>query len=170
MTPNLKRIAIVGGESTGKSTLAQHLAGQLGCLWVPEYARHYLEQTGPVYDKRAVEDMARGQLILEDALAVQAASLGHEWLVCDTTLLVIEVWMQHSYQHVPTWIEETNRTRNYHTTLLCAPDLPWEYDPLREHPDLREYFFLEYKRVLKKYGLEYVLVDGERKSWSYFWR
>lgn len=152
----IKKIAIVGGESTGKSTLSVRLATELNCLWVPEFARLYLDQTGPAYTETEVEMMAYGQLALEQAILCQAKG---NTIVCDTNLLVFFVWMEHVYHNIPLWLIRHLEQYNYQTTLLCAPTLPWEPDPLRENPELRDYFFERYEQVMESFGIDYQIVD-----------
>jgi NadR type nicotinamide-nucleotide adenylyltransferase len=158
------RIAIVGGESTGKTTLSVSLAHQLGCLWVPEFARYYLDAAGPKYSEPEVVMMARGQVIMEDAMARQQLADVRPVLVCDTNLVVFYVWLQHSYNRVPDWITDALAGRRYDLTLLCAPTLPWQEDPLREHPDLQDYFFEQYQQVLRQFDIPYRSVDATKFS------
>ncbi|HXH19021.1 MAG TPA: ATP-binding protein, partial [Chitinophagales bacterium] len=89
----MKKIVIVGPESSGKTFLAEKLAAHFQCLWVPEYAREYLEKLNKPYTKEDVEKIAEGQLRLEDETAAKSKSL----LICDTNLLVIKIWMDHKY-------------------------------------------------------------------------
>ena len=44
--------------------------------------------------------------------------------------------------------------------LLCAPDLPWEFDPVREHGNDREYFFDWYKREIEQTSKPFKIIDG----------
>jgi nicotinamide riboside kinase len=37
----IKKIAVVGPESTGKSTMSAYLAKHYDTIWVPEFARGY---------------------------------------------------------------------------------------------------------------------------------
>jgi Predicted ATPase/kinase involved in NAD metabolism len=62
---SIKRVVIIGGESTGKSTLCASLAEVFQTSWVPEYARQYLEKNGPAYDFNDINLMARGHIDLE---------------------------------------------------------------------------------------------------------
>jgi NadR type nicotinamide-nucleotide adenylyltransferase len=137
----LKRIAIIGPESTGKSTLAEDLAEALDTVFVPEYAREYIAELGRPYQLEDLQIIAKGQLKLEDELAMKA----NQVLIADTTLTVIKVWSKHKYDFCDPWILDEESCRNYDLTLVCDIDLPWEEDPQREHPHLREHFFNLYK-------------------------
>ncbi|GIV33844.1 MAG: hypothetical protein KatS3mg031_1379 [Chitinophagales bacterium] len=154
----LKKIAIVGPESSGKTFLAQALAAHYSCPWVPEYARTYLTPGKP-YTAADVEQIARGQLALENRLVSEADSL----LICDTNLLVIKVWMEHKFGYVPPWIDAEIRTRHYHLHLLTAPDIPYEEDPLRENPELGTYFFAQYETLLKTLSFPYIIICGTHR-------
>ncbi len=59
---SIKKIVVIGPESTGKSTLCEKLADHYNTLWVPEYAREYLEKHGPEYTYEDLYDIAAGQL------------------------------------------------------------------------------------------------------------
>src|SRR5690606_31123528 len=87
----MKKVVILGPESTGKSTLSQQLATHYHTEWVPEYARQYLEELGRPYEQHDLLTIAAGQLGLEDEMAQKAQGL----LICDTDLYVIKVWSEH---------------------------------------------------------------------------
>ena len=127
----LLRVSLTGPESAGKSTLAAQLAAHYGTVFVPEYAREYLEQHGPTYTLAGLSAIARGQLVAEDTAAAQATRL----LFADTDLLVLKIWTENAFNTCPAWILEELQRPRYALTLLLAPDLPWTPDPLREHPD-----------------------------------
>jgi len=156
----MKKIAIVGPESTGKSTLARQLASQLGTVWVPEFARDYLAALNRPYEANDLEKIAQGQLALEEKLLSEAA----EFLICDTTLLVIEVWAEHAYGHCPEWIKASVRNQQYDFTFLTNIDLPWEPDPLREHPHLRQYFFKVYQQKLGSLKTPFAIISGNEQE------
>ena len=154
-----KRIAIVGPESTGKSTLAEKLAKQFAEPSVPEVAREYLEKLDRPYAYEDLLQIGKQQMQLEDELAMQA----QHFLFCDTDLRVIQVWSQHRYGKVDPWVLEEIARRTYDLILLCAPDLPWQADPLREHPELemRQQFFEIYQRLTEASGIPWILVSGD---------
>lgn len=139
------RIALTGPESTGKSTLSQQLAAHYGARWVPEYARAYLTGRQGPYTLADLEAIARGQLAAEDA----AEAAGGALLVCDTNLLVIKIWAKNAFGHCPAWIAQHVARPRYDLVLLLGVDVPWEPDPLREHPERRAYFYDRYRAELR---------------------
>ncbi len=162
MDPNLKRIAIVGPESTGKSEMAQQLAQHYQTEWVPEYARFYLNRLDRDYEQDDLLEIAKGQLAWED----ERAHYAERYLFCDTNLIVIKIWSYHKYGETHPWIEEQLKSRAYDYYLLSDIDLPWKPDPQREHPKLREHFFDAYNQYLQERDLPYAVVSGyesERK-------
>ncbi|MFN3556745.1 MAG: AAA family ATPase [Bacteroidales bacterium] len=150
------RIAITGPESTGKSMLCQQLAAQLGQVWVPEYARDYIDGLNRDYNQQDILAIAKGQLALEE----ESARLSPRILFCDTDLLVTKIWSLHKYGNCDPWILEQIQLHRYDFYLLCNVDLPWEYDKQREHPHLREFFFEWYQRELQQYGFAHGIVSG----------
>ena len=154
-----KRILILGPESTGKSTLAEKLARHFAEPWVPEVAREYLEKLDRPYAYEDLLQIGKQQMRTEDELALQA----NNYLFCDTDLRVIQVWSQHRYGKVDPWVLEELARRTYDLILLCAPDLPWQADPLREHPELemRQQFFEIYKQLSQASGIPWILISGD---------
>ncbi len=154
-----KRILILGPESTGKSTLAEKLAEYFAEPWVPEVAREYLEQLDRPYGYDDLLQIGRQQMQLEDEMAGGAKN----YLFCDTDLRVIQVWSRHRFGKVDPWVLEEITRRTYDLILLCAPDLPWQEDPLREYPELemRQHFFESYQQLTQASGFPWALISGE---------
>ena len=150
------RISVTGPESTGKSFLAEQLASHYQTLFVPEVARHYLNHLGRTYFYEDIALIAREQLKMEDQLALKAPGL----LFCDTDMLVTKIWSLYKYGKCDPWIEEQARIHRYDLYLLCDIDLPWEDDPLREHPGERKELFEFYKAELEKMGANYSIITG----------
>lgn len=155
---SIKKVVIVGPESTGKSTLSQRLAEELGTDYVPEYAREYLENINRDYNEKDLLEIAKGQLRLEDEKAEHAK----EMLLCDTDLYVIKVWSEAKYRKCHPWILEQIAARKYDLYLLTYIDTPWEDDPLREHPDEkdRQYFYNIYRNIVVNSGVPWVDIRG----------
>lgn len=157
---NTLRISITGPESVGKSTLAAQLAAHYGTVFVPEYAREYLEAQGPGYHYTLLdlEAIAHAQLAEEDLSSLQTRKL----LFCDTDLLVLKIWAENAFGTCPDWILTTLARPRYALTLLLAPDLPWTPDPLREHPDpaQRWRFYDLYRLNLVQLNWGFISVSG----------
>lgn len=158
----IKKIAVIGPESTGKSTLSEALAMVLHTVWVPEYARGYIEQLQRPYTEEDLLVMAEGQLRSEDELAAKADKI----LVCDTDLYVIKVWSEHKYGRCHPWILAQIAERKYDLYVLTYIDTAWEQDPQREHPDaaMREYFYNIYKDIVVESGVPFIEAKGEHNE------
>lgn len=154
----VKKIAIVGPESTGKSTLAQGLANHYQTVWVPEYARGYLDKLGKPYEQTDLITIAHGQLRLEDERLKDATS----FLFCDTTLMVIKIWSEFKYGICAPEILHKMDERKYYLHLLTDIDLPWEADPQREHPTKRSALFNLYETELLDQKLPFAVIQGQQ--------
>lgn len=152
----VKRIAIVGPECTGKTTLAEALAQHYHTVWVPEYARYYLDTLVRSYVQEDLLHIARGQLQWEDKYAAQANTL----LICDTNLLVIKIWSEFKYGNCHPEIIHELHNRYYDLHLLTHPDVPWEDDPQREHPDKRDLLFSIYKEEISRLKVPFAEIFG----------
>ena len=154
--PPLLKIAIVGPESTGKSSLSEALANYYKTVFVPEVAREYINQLDRPYQEKDLLQIAKSQCEREDLLSAKGTSI----LICDTTLLVILIWGIVKYKRVDEWIITEEKNRLYDFYLLTDIDLPWEEDPQREHPHLRQFLFDNYKEALLKKNVAFEVVRG----------
>ncbi len=150
------KIAIVGPESTGKSTLAQALANYYNEPWVPEIARSYIANLNRSYTLNDIINIAKLQLQQEHELIQKS----NKYLFCDTTLLVNKIWAGFVFKQVPEEIEKLYHAHDYRLHLLCDIDLPWEYDPLREHPHHRKELLDLYESDLIKAKANYFKING----------
>lgn len=158
----VKRILILGPESTGKSTLASDLAVHFDEPWVPEFARAYLEMLSRKYTFADLLKIGKGQMALEDEKYQQA----NKYLFCDTDLRVIQVWSEYKYKEVADWVTDELNSRNYDLILLTDIDLPWVPDPQREYPqhEMRKFFLDWYERIAQKSGFPWVKISGSKKE------
>lgn len=150
------KIAVVGPESTGKTELSKQLAEHYQSEWVPEMARTYLENLSRQYDYDDLEKIALQQLEAEEKLSKQTGEL----LICDTNLIVIKVWSDFKFGKTEPWIIEKIREQDYLIHLLMDIDMPWQYDPLREHPHKRQELFDIYVRELKFFNIPFQIISG----------
>jgi NadR type nicotinamide-nucleotide adenylyltransferase len=153
---DLKKICIIGPECTGKTTLSRALSEHYKTAWVPEYARGYLDKLNRPYDPTDLLKIAHGQIRMEDEWIREANKL----IFFDTNLLVIKVWSEHKFGTCDPEILTQHATRAYDHYLLTDIDLPWEDDPQREHPQLREHFKKIYADLISNSGIPYNLLSG----------
>lgn len=156
----LRKVAITGPESTGKSILAEQLANYYQTCWVPEFAREYLDRHGPAYDEKDILLIAKGQLLKEKEAEKQA----NGYLFCDTEFIVTKIWSEVRYKRCDPWILLMIDQHQYDLYLLCDIGLPWEPDPLREHPQMREKLFDMYHNELISGNLPYAIIRGLGKE------
>jgi NadR type nicotinamide-nucleotide adenylyltransferase len=156
----MRKIAIVGAESSGKTTLAVALGAALGGVVVEEFARAYLDQHGPQYTEADLLTIAVAQTRAEDAAMAHAAGMHARAVVCDTDMVTIRIWSEEKFGRCDPWIIEASEHRPYDLWLLCRPDIPWEPDPLRENPHDRDRLFQVYEAVLKRLGKPFAVIGG----------
>ncbi len=157
----VKRIAILGPESTGKSTLARNLASAFNTTYAWEHARPLLDLKQGRCDPPDIELIARSQLALEETMARRANRV----LLCDTTLLLTKVWSEVLFGACPPWIAHAAQ-RRYDLTLLLDVDVPWVDDTQRYFPDQpqREAFFNLCRSELDRLGHKYFIIRGDYAS------
>jgi NadR type nicotinamide-nucleotide adenylyltransferase len=155
----MKKIVIIGPESTGKSTLCGQLAEHYKTTWCPEFAREYLLEKGMNYTFDDLLNIAHGQLELEDTLLAEA---GNGLYFIDTDMYVMKVWCEVAFENCHTWILKQIGQRRYDLYLLCSTDLPWQKDELREYPDLafREKLFKMYKDIVVNSNTMWAEISG----------
>jgi len=154
----IRRIALVGPESCGKSHLAQALARHFDTVFVEEYGRTYCEKFGMDSTELDFAHVAGGQLYREDEMALEANRL----LFCDTELIVTQVWSEVYFDgKCQPWIFWANHARRYDLFLLCAPDIPWVNDGLREFEGKREWMFERLKAELEARDLPFRVIQGD---------
>ncbi len=186
----LKKIVVIGPESTGKSTLCALLAAHYSTLWCPEYAREYLLTHGVTYNYDDLLTIAKGQLALEEEYQVKSEKLKVKSgearetadekqqaeeqfsiadrrspinaLFIDTDMYVMKVWCEYVYGKCHAFINEQIAARKYDLYLLCDIDLPWEEDVLREYPDMerRQELYSIYKNLLINQQTPWVEISG----------
>jgi NadR type nicotinamide-nucleotide adenylyltransferase len=177
----VKKVVIIGPESTGKSTLSELLAQHFHTRWCPEFAREYLLTHGKQYSFDDLRTIAQGQLALEDEYTERVS---REWsqsedgiwvnagnlttiphapiLFVDTDMYVMKVWCEYVFDKCHHFILDEIVNRKYDLYLLCNTDLPWVQDELREYPDekYRRELFQMYKDLLMNQKTPWVEISG----------
>lgn len=165
----VKKIVAIGPESTGKSTLCEHLASSYRTIWCPEYAREYLQINGTDYTFDDLLNIAKGQIALEnqytDTLERQFPG-ETSYLFIDTDMYVMKVWCEFVFGKCHPFILDQIVERKYDFYLLCDIDIPWTKDGLREYPDLttRQQLFHLYKDLLVNASTPWITVSGNPEA------
>ena len=127
----------------------------------PEIARKALA-SDPKYHEHDVYRMALSQFRTIET----AARLDNTFFIADTDLLTYRIWLSFKYGQCATWLEALSRRQKPVLYLLCKPDLPWAFDPLRENPnDLLQLYEL-YKSYLEEESVPYIIIEGQGQDRS----
>jgi NadR type nicotinamide-nucleotide adenylyltransferase len=164
----MKKIVLYGPESTGKSFLSQRLASYYQTLWVPEFARNYLDYKKNYYDPfgrsgdqlcqpQDIPSIVFGQMALEEAIEAQANNI----LFCDTNPLQTKVYQEYYFQTEASWLNRIVEQRKYDLYLLTNIDIPWIEDGQRDRPFDRDNIFGLFKSALDFYKLPYYIISGD---------
>lgn len=162
---NIVKVVLFGPESSGKTTLSKLLARHYNTVWVPEYAREYLQNKWN-NERKTCENsdllpIAEGQMKLENELAQKADQI----LICDTDLLETKVYSEEFYGgFVHPDLQKAAVQNTYDLYLLTYIDAPWKKDDLRDRPEQRTEMFNAFENALKKYNRPYVLLKGAKRD------
>ena len=157
----MKRVVLIGSESTGKTTLARGLAEHYDVEWVPEFVREYADRKRDalVFDDHA--PIAHGQIALEDEYRVRAAERNAPLLIQDTDVLSTAVYCSHYYGRCPVWLSEAARARRPDLYLLLDIDLPWTADPQRDRGHMRDEMQSLFRQAVEQSGVPFVVISGD---------
>ncbi|MFC5284606.1 AAA family ATPase [Pedobacter alpinus] len=157
MNKKLIKIAVVGPESTGKSTISAALAKHYKTVWVPEYARYYCEGLTADCTLQDELNMFYGQMAIEKSMEVVAQN---NLLICDTTFLTVKIWSDYQLGETPQPVLDKLKSHYYDFYVLLKNDIPWQEDPLRDFKDMGDYFMNIWRKELKALNAVYTEVGG----------
>ncbi|MBO7456206.1 MAG: ATP-binding protein [Paludibacteraceae bacterium] len=164
-------VAIIGPESSGKSTLARYLANRYGGILVPEYARRYVEDKGSTevsYEELCT--IARKQIQELEYLSANEVKRSVSETVCqakpvffDTELIVTKVWFDYAFGRVPEWLNDAILRFPMDVYLLTYPDLPWIPDPTRTNGSdaIRLELFRRYEAEIQALNIPYYIIKHQ---------
>jgi NadR type nicotinamide-nucleotide adenylyltransferase len=164
----IARVVVIGSECTGKTELAEWLAGELDVPSSAEYAREYAERRhgGAALAASDVDPIARGQLALENQALAASRARGTPLVLHDTDLLSTRVYATAYYGEsaVPAWLRDATLTRRADLYLFCDIDVPWATDAVRDAGADRERMQHQFADALALHGAPCVAVSGERRA------
>ena len=162
MAEQLKRVCLLGAESTGKTTLAGALAEAYETAWNPEYGRAYTKlgrDPETQWTSSEFTHIARIQCWYEDCLALSAQQV----LFCDTDAFTTALFHE-VYLGEPTHAFDELLARRYDLYLVCGLDVPWRHDGIREFDEQRLWMHERYVEHAESSGAPWVLVEGPRET------
>lgn len=133
------------------------LAKHYNVAWVPEYARYYCAALIEDCTLQDEVNMFHGQVALEDSVLETTES---NFVICDTTFLTVKIWSDEMLGETPKIVLDALQKSPYDLYLLLDIDLPWEEDPLRDFPHMREHFMEVWHKELKALNANYVVISG----------
>ena len=159
---DIKRVAIFGTESTGKTSLAERLAKHFGEPWSREYAREFWDAHEGKISAPDLDAIGHGQVANEESAAAQAKRV----VFCDTDLLTCTLWNDALFPRAcPSWVrnQADERAKRFALYLLCDADVPFAPDPQRCFPDeeSREKARTLWRDALVARDLPFVEITGE---------
>jgi nicotinamide riboside kinase len=154
-------IAVLGAESTGKTTLCGELGRLLtsegrDAVVIGEYLREFCDRQArtPRRDEQAA-------IAAEQTRRIDAAAAQHAVVVADTTALMIAVYSDHVFGDRTLYAGAERAQRECDVTLLTALDLPWLADGhQREGPHVREPVDARVRAALTRSGAAYSVIGG----------
>jgi len=156
----IKKVLLIGGESTGKTTLAQQLAIATHSYAVMEYGRRLFDERGGHLEYEDFEKIAREQLAAEDRAT--EGMKPDQYLFCDTSPLTTsfysQAWCKHVAPRLADMVAEAN-TR-YHQIYLCAPDFPMVQDGTRQDETFRLEADQFYRDYFHTNNIPYTVLTG----------
>ena len=166
----LIRIVITGPESTGKTELCKKLAEYYNTTFIPEYAREYVQNLNRKYDYNDVIHIAKKQIEFEN----EYSKIARNVLFYDTYLIITKIWLEVVYKKSPAWIDHKLKNNNINLFLICAPDIPWIADGVRENGgEMRNLLFNRYIEELENYSCMYRIISGNDRfamAKGYLWK
>ena len=154
------KIAFTGPESTGKTSLSMLVSETFDGVYIPEYSRSFLEKSNGFYEEQDLVTIALGQCEVLQSVLIS----GNQLLVSDTDMTVMKVWSQFKYGRVSPMIEKLYKEESFDHLFLCDTDIPWEEDPLREHPESRDELFALYLEMIQAKTKNFTIVKGSLKE------
>jgi NadR type nicotinamide-nucleotide adenylyltransferase len=159
---NIIKIAVIGPESTGKSTLCKELADHYKTVYVPEYAREYFTKNKNInnYSLKDLERIYIEQINQEN----KALARANRFLFCDTTLITGKIWALEDFKDVPPFISDNLAKVKYDLYLVTNNDVKWKKDELRKCGHNRDYLLERNIEELKLLNANYAMIEGTNKE------
>ena len=160
----VKRICILGAESTGTTTLSTDLAKHYKTNWVPEFGRFYSESVQRLdkyqWQSSDFDFIARSQNELEDKLSLSADQL----LICDTNSFATQLWHKRYMGFYSESVKNLSQDRNYDLCILTGNEIPFVQDGIRDGEHIRNEMHQMFVAELKSQNKPYHIILGSKEE------
>lgn len=155
-----RRVAILGPESSGKTTLARFLANHFKTHYAHEYVRGFLRRGRQIRSASDLFHIACKQIQIEERQAKKANHV----LFCDTDLINLKIWSDEVYGKTDERLLDLISKRSYSLCLLLRPDVTWSHDGIRTGADSRDRILQIYRNELASRKIKFVEIEGLGKA------
>ena len=152
----VKKVVLLGSESTGKSTLAERLARHFDTVFVPEMAREVIGHT----DSCTYKDLHTIAELQARTINEQLAA-ANKVLFCDTDLHISKSYARYLFGkelEVAQWIEEASTFDLY---LFLETDCPYVQDGTRLSEEERRDLGEAHRQLLQEAGIQFIRIHGD---------
>jgi HTH-type transcriptional repressor of NAD biosynthesis genes len=160
----VRKIVIVGAESTGTTTLSEMLANQLACPWTVELGRYYSlslsTQSEPKWNDYDFLSIAKQQQEYEDSIARHSDGI----MVCDTNAFATKIWQQRYMGYTTPEVEKIAYNASADLYVLTGDEIPFVQDGLRDGEHIRHEMHKQFISELEKLSTPFITVRGTRKD------
>jgi len=157
----VKRVVVVGAESTGTTTLAMNIAKKLKTVWVPEYGRFYYEGRMFLEDKTWNTGEFGHIMEQQNAMEIGFAKLASRYLICDTDSFATRVWHKRYVGDYAPQLERFSEKRKNTLYLVTSPNIPFVQDGTRDGENLRLWMHELFIENLIKTGRDYYIITSD---------
>jgi nicotinamide riboside kinase len=157
-----RKVALIGAECTGKTTLAQQLAQALNGVFVPETLREFCDRHARTPTQAEQHEILRDQLQAEHLAMLHARHHAQAWIVCDSAPLMTALYSEVYFADATLWPRALAHHTTYAVTLLMATDLPWQPDGIqRDGPQVQADVHARLTAALQLHGIVHTLIEGD---------
>lgn len=158
---SVKKILLLGAESTGKTTLAQALARHYQTSWVGEYLREFVIEQKRLPQPCEQLHIARTQIAHERV----ALATAHNYLFCDTGPCMTALYSAYCFGECPAELTDLAQQHRYDLVLVTHTDIAWQADGIqRDSPAAQLAIHQQLRALLQDWGWDYTLVSGTKEE------
>jgi HTH-type transcriptional repressor of NAD biosynthesis genes len=155
----LPRFLILGGESSGKTTLCKEYSEKYSIPWVKEFGRDFYEEKNGHLEFDDMLHIGLTQLNLERSIA----NTNKDYVICDTGAITTKWYSMNMFDKVDCKLDQLSK-RSYDGYILCDTNIPFDQDGTRIDSEFRNKGHNFYLNWFKENNLDFIIVKGTVKE------